>query len=146
MRRITALCAVGLMALALVGCPSSTSTTQRQKVAQAAQTASIIVKDFQQGEITAHAQGLIPDADHKFIQKELKDVGEIGLTLDVCIRSTTTSAGIVVCANSATSALDQINTDGGLYLKSTQAKTDFQLAIIGTRTALAVIATLFGGN
>ena len=136
------LCAASLV---VIGCPSGTGT-QRQQVAQAAENASIVVKNFQQGEIVAYQQGLIPATDHQFIQKELVTVGTVGKTLDTCIRLTTTDSGIVSCANTATSALDQINTDGGLYIKSTSAKQDFALAIIGTKTAIAVIGTIFGGK
>jgi hypothetical protein len=130
--------------LVLTGCPSGTSITQRQQVAQAAQNASIIVQGFQQGEIAAHQQGMIPDADHQFVQKELLTLSRLGKTTDTCIGSTTTNAGIVACVNTAIAEVDQINKDGGLYLKSDKAKTEFQLAMTGVKTALSVISTLMG--
>ncbi len=130
--------------LLLTGCPSGTSITQRQQVAQAAQNASIIVQGFQQGEIAAHQQGMIPDSDHQFVQKELLTLSRLGKTTDTCIGSTTTNAGIVACVNTAIAEVDQINKDGGLYLKSDKAKTEFQLAMTGVKTALSVISTLMG--
>jgi hypothetical protein len=130
------------LTLMLSGCPSA----QRQQAAQAAENASIIVRGFEDGEIIAHQQGLIPDADHLFIQKEMITVAGVGKAADSCIASTTTNAGIVACANTAVAEIDQINTDGGLYLKSDKAKTDFQLAMVGVRTALQVIATIFGAK
>ena len=144
MKRILSILAVSSMAVMLAGCPANTS--QRQQVAQAAQNASIIVAGFQQGEIVAYQQGAIPVADHQFIQKELKTVATVGKTLDSCILTTTTNAGIVACADTAVSAVDQINTDGGLYLKSDKARTRFQLAMVGVKTAISVIATIFGGQ
>jgi len=141
---MTKLIVLAGLALTLTGCPANVQ--QRQQVAQAAQNASIIVQGFQQGEIAAYQQGAIPAADHQFIQKELITVATVGKALDSCILTTTTNAGIVVCANSAVSAIDQINTDGGLYLKSDKAKTTFQLAMVGVRTALSVISVIFGGQ
>jgi hypothetical protein len=135
------LLALAPIGLVLTGCPSS-SASQRQQVAMAAENASIIVKGFQAGEITAHQQGLIPDADHQFIQKELVTVAGLGKTTDSCIASTTTNAGIVACVNTAIAEIDQVNNDGGLYLKSDKAKSEFQLAMTGVKTALSVISTL----
>ena len=145
MKRLIALAGTLAISAMLIGCPASTSTTQRQQVALAAQNASIVVAGFQQGEIVAYQQGLIPVADHTFVQKELITVGTVGKALDSCILSTTTNAGIVACAQTATAAIDQINTDGGLYLKSDKAKTTFQLAMIGVKTAIGMISTIFGG-
>lgn len=144
MKRFLPFAGVLGVALLLAGCPANVN--QRQQVAQAAQNASIIVAGFQQGEIVAFQQGAIPQADHAFIQKELLAVATVGKTLDSCILVTTTNAGIVACANTAVSAVDQINTDGGLYLKSDKARTTFQLAMIGVKTAISVIATIFGGQ
>jgi len=145
MKRLFALAGTLALSACLTGCPS-TSTTQRQQVALAAQNASIIVAGFQQGEIVAFQQNLIPADDHRFIQKELITVGTVGKTLDSCILSTTTNQGIVACASTATAAIDQIYQDGGLYLKSDKAKSTFQLAMVGVKTAISVIGTIFGGK
>jgi len=144
MKRIAVLAGVFSVAVMLTGCPANVN--QRQQVAQAAQNASIIVAGFQQGEIVAFQQGAIPQADHAFIQKELLTVATVGKALDSCILTTTSNPGIVACANTAVGAIDQINTDGGLYLKSDKARTTFQLAMIGVKTAISVIATIFGGQ
>jgi hypothetical protein len=143
MKRFLALTSLALVALVLTACPN---TSQRQQAAQAAQNASIIVAGFQQGEIAAHDQGLIPNADHIFIQKELVTLASVGKATDSCIGGTTSNAGIVSCINTAIGTVDQINTDGGLYLKSAKAKTDFQLAMLGVRTSLSVIGTILGGK
>ena len=126
----------------LVACTDA----QRQQAAQAAQDASIVVKDFQQGEILAYQQGAIPADDHMFIQESLITVATTGKTLDSCIRSVTNNAGIVACANTAVNTIDALNSAGALKLKSDKAKTTFQLAMIGTRTSLAIIATIFTGG
>jgi PBP1b-binding outer membrane lipoprotein LpoB len=143
MKRITALASLALVALILTGCPN---TSQRVQAAQAAENASIIVNGFEQGEIAAHDQGLIPDPDHLFIQKSMRTVAAMGKTTDGCIGTTTSNAGIVSCINTAIGTVDQLNKDGALYLKSDKAKTDFALAMLGTRTSLAVITVLLGGK
>lgn len=162
MKRISVL-AVLAMATLLSGCPSGTSTTQRQQAAQASQNASIIVQGFQSGEIAMYDGGknclaaattdtakaacvVISDEDHQFIQKQLVTLATVGKTTDSCIGSTTTTAGIVACVNTAVQSVDQINNDGGLYIKSPQAKQNFQLAMVGVKTALSVISTVLGGG
>ena len=145
-KKLATLSIVAVLSVAVVfmaGCPANVS--QRQQTANAAQNISIIVEDFQQGEISSHNAGLIPDADHQFIQKELLTVATLGKTADLCIKDTTNTAGIVTCLNTAASSIDQINTDGGLYLKSDKAKTTFQIAMIGVKTTLNSIAATLGG-
>lgn len=163
MKRLAVLLVLTVGALVLTGCPSSTSTSQRQQAAQASQNASIIVEGFQSGEIATYNQGksclaaattdvakaacvVISDEDHQFIQKELVTLAEIGKTADSCIGNTSDSAGIVTCINTATTNVTQIYNDGGLYIKSSSAKKDFQLALIGVKTALSVISTVLGGT
>ena len=132
-----------LACLFLAGCPSGTN---QQKIAQAAQDASQVVLAFQQGEIVAHQSGTISDADHQFIQEQLVTVSALGKTTDSCIRTATTTAGTIQCANTAITTIDNLNTQGALHLKSTQAKTDFSIAMLGLRTALATIVTIEGGT
>ena len=128
-----------LLAVAMAGCPSATT---QQKAALAAQNASTIVVAFQKSEISSFQAGLVPAADHQFIEAQLVTVGQLGLTLDSCIRTATTSAGTVACVNTATATINQINTDGGLYIKSAGAKQDFQLAMTSLNAALAVLTTV----
>lgn len=138
---------LGIAAAMILFCAAfSCNAPQRQQVAQAAQDASTVVKGFQQGEIVAYQQGLIPADDHQFIQQSLVTVATAGKTLDDCIRSAANNAGMITCVNSAVATIDQLNADGALRLKSDKAKTSFQLAMAGTRTALAVITTVLGGK
>lgn len=150
MKRFTSLASLTLAALTavaaicLVGCPANLS--QRQQAAAAAQNISIIVADFQQGEIVAYQAGLIPPADHSVVQRELLTVATVGKTADACILAASTTPGVVTCLNSAATAVDQINSDGGLYLKSDKAKTTFQIAMLGVKTTLTSIAAVLGGK
>lgn len=127
----------------LAGCPAGTN---QQKIAQAAQDAQIVVQGFQQVEIVAYQAGTITVDDHQFIQQELKSVAAMGKTADSCIQTATTKAGTVQCVNAALATIDQINNDGALGIKSTDAKQKFQIAMIGVRSALSVIVTIEGGN
>jgi hypothetical protein len=158
MKRLAVLLVLAVGTLVMTGCPN-TNATQRQQVAQASQNASIIVQGFQSGEVAMYQQGktcqattptagciVVSDEDHAFIQRELTTVAEIGKTVDSCINTTTATAGIVTCLNTATTNVTQIYNDGGLYIKSPQAKQNFQLAMLGVKTALAVISTTLGGQ
>lgn len=147
MKRFTAIASVlalSIAGLVMAGCPANTQ--QRQQAASAAQNISIIVLDFQQGEIASHTAGLIPETDHIFIQKELVTVTRLGKTADSCILVAVDTPGVVTCLNSAANSIDQINSDGGLYLKSDKAKSTFQLAMIGVKTTLTSIAAVLGGT
>lgn len=138
---------LAVIVMAVILCAGwSCNSDQRAQVAQAAQDASTVVKGFQQAEILAHQQGTIPDDDHAFIQQSLITVATMGKNLDGCIKSTGSNSGVVSCVNSAVTTIDQLNSEGALHLKSDKARVDFQLAMIGTRTALNVIATILGGN
>ena len=128
-----------LLAVVMAGCPSSTT---QQKAALAAQNASTVVVAFQQAEISSYQAGLIPPADHQFIEAQLVTVGETGKALDSCIRTATNSAGTVACVNVAVVTINQINTQGGLYIKSAGAKQDFQLAMTGVTAALNVLSAV----
>ena len=141
MKQFRALFALAF-ALLLTGCPAGTT---QQQAAQAADNASIVVQNFQQAEILAYQQGAIPAADHQFIEQQLLTVSALGKTTDSCIRTATNAAGSITCANTAIATIDQLNAQGALALKSTQAKTDYAIAMLGLRTALATIVTLEGG-
>jgi type II secretory pathway pseudopilin PulG len=142
------------LTLVLTACPNS---TQQAQIAQAALTASTVASAAQQAEITAYQQGkqcppssstclTISDADHHFIQEQFATLGTVGKTLDGCIRSSGTPAGAVACISTATSAVDQINQQGGLYIKSPQAKQDFQAAMAALKVALVAISQVIGGK
>lgn len=130
--------------LPLVGCPANTATLQ--KAAQASENAAIVVQELETAEIAAHQQGLIPDADHQFIQQQVLTLSSIGKTVDSCIGAAGTQAGAVVCLNTASGQIAQINANGGLYLKSTEAKQIFSIAMVGLQAALAVVQTELTGQ
>jgi len=145
-----------VVALGLAGCPANQS--QLQKAATASQQAMIVVQGFQQGEIVAYSEGkacaatgasgcvIIQDSDHLFIQQSIQTIAELDKSTNTCIGSAGTAAGAVTCANSAIVTITQLQADCDLRIKSAQAKQDFDLAMIGARTALNIISTILGGN
>ena len=159
-----------LLVISLLSSGFSCSSIQRTQVAQAGQDASTVIKGFQISEINTYIAGkqclaqpiyqsvtpdssaprpaciVISDEDHVFIQQSLVTVAKSGKTLDSCIRSTTSNLGTIACVNAAIATIDQLNNDGALHIKSVQARTDYQLAMIGTKTALSVITTILGGK
>lgn len=158
MKRITAVFAATALALLLMGCPSSTTQSQLQQAATASEQAMIVVQGFQQGEILAYNQGkscvaagtqgcvVISDADHLFIQQSIETIATLDKTTNTCIGAAGTSAAAVTCANTAVTSIGQLQADGDLRIESVTAKQDFDLAMIGAKTALTVIATILGGN
>ena len=148
--------ALALAVLALTGCPANQS--QLQKAATASEDAVIGVQAFQQGEIAAYNQGkacvaagtqgciVISDADHLFIQQSVEGIAQLDKTTNTCIGSAGSASGAVTCANSAIARITQMQADGDLHIKSAQARQDFDLAMIGARTALSVISTILGGS
>ena len=151
---------ISLAALILSGCPS---TTSQQNAAKASQVASASVVAAQQGEITIYNTGqqclaaaqspaqqsacivITPD-EHQFLQREFLAISELGKTLDSCILGSTTTPGIVACANTALVTVNQINADGALALKSDKAKTTFQLVITSVQVGIETIQALLGGS
>jgi len=140
MKRFLALSALAVM---LCGCPSG---TQQQQIAAAAQNASIAVQGFQQVEIASYQAGAVSAEDHKFIEQQLVSVAQMGKTADSCIRTATTKQGTIQCVTTAIATVDQLNASGALYIKSSDAKQKYQIAMTGVRTALAVIVTIEGGT
>lgn len=138
---ILALCAG---TAALTGCPANTTTLQ--KCATASNQAAIIVQGFNTAEITAHQQGLIPDADHQFIEQQVVSLGQMGKTADACIRGAGTNAAALVCINRAVATVDTINQQGGLYLKSDKAKSEFALVLAGVKAVLQSLTAVLGGS
>lgn len=154
MRRLTTIVLASAMALVLAGCPANQS--QLQKAATASEQAMIVVQGFQQGEILAYNQGkacaaagtqgcvVISDSDHLFIQQSIQTVATLDKTTNACIASAGTASAATTCANTAITSITQLQADGDLHIKSVSAKQDFDLAMIGARTALNVIATILG--
>lgn len=140
-------------------CPPGSTPSQRQQVAQAAHDASVIMRNFHDGEIVTYNMGrncvavaTTPEAvkacaaitpeEHAFIQNSLITVGVMGKTLDGCIASTTDNPGIVRCVETAITAVDKEANAGRLHLTSDRARTGYLLAMIGLRTSLEVIRTI----
>lgn len=143
MKKLASFTLTLLATLFLAGCPSGTN---QQKIAQAAQNASIAVQGFQQIEITAHNNKAITDADHQFIQQQLISVAQMGKTADSCIKVATTKQGVIQCVTTAITTIDQLEQNGALGIKSEDAKQKYQIALTGVRTALGVIVTIEGGT
>jgi hypothetical protein len=140
-RSIALFAVLALAAIGMTGCPAST----QQKVAQAAQTASIVVVNFQTAEIVSYQQGIISAQDHQFIEQELGNVAVAGKALDSCIATATNTAGDLACIQTASTAINTINQQGGLGIKSATAKQEFQAAMAAFNTSLATITALLGG-
>jgi Flp pilus assembly protein TadG len=143
MKRYALLLALPL-ALALTGCPMS--STQQQQVLKASDDAALIVATAQQAETAAAKQGLISPADDQFIEIQFQSIANMGKTVDSCVAGANDKNATVACITTAINEVDVINSNGGLYLKSTQAKNDFAIAVAGVRTTLASIETMLGGT
>ena len=156
MKRLIALTGTLALSAMLIGCPANQS--QLQKAATASQQAMIVVQGFQQGEVMAYNQGkacaasqaqgciVISDQDHLFIQQSVSTIAQLDKTTNTCIGAAPNAGAAVTCANSAIATISQLQSDGDLHLKSAQAKQDFDLAMIGAKTALGIISTILGGN
>ncbi len=142
MKRIAILTTLMLGTFCIAGCPANQN--QLQQAAQASENAAINVQAFENSEIAAHSQGLIPDSDNHFIQEQVATIADLGKTTDSCIAVAGTSQGALTCINSAITAIDSINASGGLYLKSPTAKQDFSIALIGVKGVLVTLETMLG--
>lgn len=130
------------LALPLTGCPAS----QQQQAAQAADNAAIALLAAQNVETAAHKAGLISAADDLFIQTQFNSLAVIGTTADSCIKNANTTGSAILCLNTAINGVDQINSAGGLALKSATSQADFEMGISAVRDVLAAIETSIGGT
>lgn len=156
MRKFALTAVLALAAIGMIGCPANQS--QLQKAATASEQAMVVVQGFQDGETLAYNQGktcaqtgstgcvIISDEDHLFIQQSVRTIYRLDKTTNNCIGAASSSSAAVTCANDAIATITQLQAEGATHLKSATAKQDFALAMIGTKTALNVIATLLGGN
>lgn len=133
---------LSVLALFLAGCPTAT----QEKAAQASLEASIVIQTGQQAEIAAFNQQLIPVSEHQFIETQFGSLAVIGKTADSCIAGANAQAATLVCLNTALNGVDSIYSNGGLYLKSQQARSIYQVAVGGFRSALASIIVALGGT
>lgn len=129
--------------LVLTGCPN---TASQKQAAQAAQNISIILIGAQKAEIVAYQQHLVPPTDHRFIQQQFKTIEQLGKTTDACILSAGNTKGTLVCLDTAVAAIDNINNDGGTFIKNAKAKADFALAMLSVKTLLVSVETVLGGK
>ena len=89
---------------------------------------------------------MIPDSDHVFIEQQLATIGQSGKAADACIANATNNGAVSVCITTVLNTVTQINAEGGTYLKSATAKTDFGLAMTGLEADLQSIETMIGGS
>jgi hypothetical protein len=144
MRKAFFFTAVSMVALMLAGCPLN--TTQRGQIAQALHQTSIVVMDAEQAEIIAYHQGLVPADEHILIQQQFLSVGELGKATDDCVKSAGATAAALACLKGELATLDTINAQGGLHLKSPQAKADFAAAMNSAKAVVQGIYIALGGK
>jgi hypothetical protein len=143
-KRIAIAVVLAVCTFGLAGCPLNSS--QQQQAAQASLQASTVLRVAQQGEIAAAKNGLIPIADDRFIQVQFENVALLGKTLDSCIKTASGNGAATVCLGAAITNVDQMNSNGGLFLKSATAKQDYLLAMTAIRTVFASIDATLGGT
>ncbi len=131
-----------LLALPLTAC----TPNQEKQAAQAVDSAAAALLAAQQVETAAHNAGLISAPDDLFIQTQFKSLSVIGKTADSCIGNASNQGAAVACLTTAINGVDQINSAGGLALKSATAQADFEMGITAVRTVLAAIETSIGGT
>ena len=87
---------------------------------------------------------MISDSDHVFIEQQMATLGQAGTAVDVCIANANSNSAVSTCITTILNTVTQINAEGGTYLKSPTAKTDFSLAMTGLQAALESIQTMIG--
>ena len=143
MKRL-AILALSASILPLAGCPMT--ATQQQQVLKASDEAAIVVAGGQKAETAAFQQGLIPAAEHHFMEQQFASLGQIGKTVDSCVAASGSKGAMLTCLNTAITSVDAINANGGLFLKSTSAKNEYAAVMLGVRTVLASIDATLGGT
>ena len=133
---------LGWVGLPLIGCPAGT----QQSAAKASLQVTVVMQSAQQGEIAAHNSGLIPDADHQFIQKQFITLAETDKAANLCIQQAPNKGAIISCLNVAVNTVDGINKEGGLALKSPSAQANFSLAMTSIKGILQSIEVTLGGT
>lgn len=133
---------IAALCLTMTGCPAS----QQQQAAEAVDNAAIALLAAQQVETTAHQQGLISNQDDLFINTQFHSLAVVGQTADSCVKNANTQGSAITCLSAAINGVDQINSQGGSFLKSATAQQYFQTGISAVRTVLAAIETAIGGT
>jgi len=143
--------------LLLAGCPSGTN---QQKAANVAKNVATFVKQAQNTEIMVFNSGqsclvsnpdgkgciVITQEEHVFLEQQFKAIFTLDNTLDSCIRTSTTTAGIVQCADTAVNTVDDLNSQGVLQLKSDKARSTFTSVISAVKLGIQSISTILGGG
>lgn len=90
--------------------PSATGSSPRQlqQVAQAVNQISVVVSGFQDAEIAAHDQALIPDDTHRFVQTRLLTLAQGGKASNFVILNASDAAEKIARVNSDIAADDKV--------------------------------------
>jgi len=143
--KIFPLALVAVTVLGLTGCPKSTRT-ERAQITRAIESASTVLDNFQRGEALAFSRGMVSPDDHAFIQKQLLNLATMKTTANKCVVSSSTNAAAAACIDQAMNTVNKMNADGTAYLKSTTAKTQFQIATTGVAGTLSAIKLLLSSS
>jgi hypothetical protein len=145
MKRIVIIAALSIGAATLLtGCPASTS--QRQQIASALDNTSMVIKDAQQAEIIVVNQGAISPQDDIFVQTELIALTKLGKTTDKCVLTATDTTGSLSCIKSELIAIQHIQADGVLNLKSAKAQSVFSAVMNSATAVVNGVYTALGGK
>lgn len=142
MNRIFAMGGVLALSVMLTGCPAGT----QQDAAKASLQVTIVMNAAQRVEISAHNSRMIPDSDHQFIQKQFITLAEADKAANTCISQAANHGAVIACVNTAIATVDQINQQGGTFLKSESAKANFNMALTSIKSILQTISVTLGGT
>jgi hypothetical protein len=120
MKRVSLFAIAVLAIIGATGCPSSTQSLKDFRVALAA---------VQQGEITAHQDGFISDADHKSNELIIEDVAQAGLAADEALLVLKSNTGATAALTQALTDLDQLNTIGATHITDPLKQQEFHIAV-----------------
>lgn len=81
---------------------------QLQQVAHAANVMSVAARGFQDAEIAAHDQAIVPEDTHRLVQKKLLTLAQAGLAADSIIANATVTAGDIARVNPDAPADEEI--------------------------------------
>jgi len=140
-QKVLLLIVLGVVAAPIIGCPAGT----QQSAAKASLQVTVVMQSAQQGEIAAHNSGLIPDAEHQFIQHQFISLAEADKAANACIAAAPNKGAVIACLQTAVNTVDSINQEGGTFLKSPAAQANFTLALTSIKSILQTIEVTLGG-
>lgn len=141
-QKVLLLVVLGVVAGPLIGCPAGTT----QGAAKASLQVTVVMRSAQEGEISAHNSGLIPDAEHQFIQKQFVTLAETDKATNDCISAAPNKGAVIHCLDTAVQTVEGINKEGGTFLKSPAAQANFSLALTSVKGILQTIEVTLGGG